>query len=71
MVGQRVPYMASTISNNILSTAVAAARLGAAAASASLVDGDEGGLLVTGRTVRSRSCRGTECADHFERRLGC
>jgi hypothetical protein len=61
--------MRNTTSSNIPFGALAA--LAFAATTADLVDEDEGGLLITGRTIRSGSCRDTKCADHCERRLGC
>ena len=72
MARQCVFYMTNATPGNIPVTAAAvAAGLRAAAASAGLVNEDGGELLITERTVRSGSCRGTKRADHFQRRFGC
>ena len=56
-------------SSNILFLAAAAGRAACAVRAVCLVDEDEGGLLITGRTVRSGSRRNTKRADHCERGL--
>lgn len=56
-------------SSNILFGAAAVGSAACAVSAVGLVDEDEGGLLITGRTIRSGSCRDTKRADHCERGL--
>jgi hypothetical protein len=66
-----VPYTRNATSSNVLFGAAAVGSTAGAVSTVGLVDEDEGGLLITGRAIRSGSCRNTKCADHCERRLGC
>ena len=67
-----MPYMTNAMSCDIPFAAAAAAGTRAIAGRAtSLVDKNEGGFLITGRKVKSRSCRDTKGVDHCERRLSC
>lgn len=60
-------YVTSATSSNILFLAAAAGSTAGAVGAVGLVDEDEGGLLITGRKIKSRSCRDTGRADHCER----
>ena len=69
-VSQHVTHTTNTMLSGVLLVTAAVARAAAAGSAAGLVDEHEGGLLITGRTIRIGSCEDTECADHWERGLG-